>query len=129
MESANPRREGCPCGRPRDEHIAPRVLPRNIRDEQELTYEAARGPCGVDPTPLIEFSEVRAGEDHGYVAPHLLRIGVDWLREGRCELADLRNYLCWWLQANQGDPKSHDVFTALGYVCLIYDLLIREADD
>lgn len=127
METSNPRRTGCACGRPLEEHPQPQTLPRDLKYERDITYRAA--DAMPDPTALIEFAETRAGEDHGYVESHLIRTGVDWLREGCCEIADLRNYLCWWLMTHPGDPKSHDVFTALGYVCFVYDLLIREADD
>ena len=92
----------------------------------EITHEAARG--AVDPTALIEFAETRAGGDHGYGAPNMLRAGVDWLREARPEAADLRNYLVWWLLTNPGHPKAHDMFLALRHVTLLYDLLIRDGD-
>ena len=127
LESTNPREAGrCACGRGPGDHPQPNTEVRDLERERELTYEAARG--AVDPTALIEFAETRAGGDHGYGAPHMLRAGIDWKREARPEAADLRNYLVWWLLKNPGDPKAHDMFLALRHVTLLYDLLIREGD-
>lgn len=100
--------------------------PRNMEYEREATREAARGV--VDPTPLIEFSEVRACRLSGeYVTdPMLVAQGRDRRRDAREELSDCRNHLVWWLEENHGDDRAHDAFLALRHVALAYDLLWRD---
>lgn len=131
MESSNPRMAGlCACNRPECEHPQPTTRLRDLEDERELTYEAARG--AVDPAPLIEFAETRAGGSlSGEYVPtaNLVTLTRDRVRETQEELADARNHIVWWLQASPGHPKAQDVFLALRHITYAYDLLIREADE
>ncbi len=129
-ESANPRCAGkCACGHGPEDHPQPTSRLRDLEYEREITHEAARGV--VDPSALIEFAETRAGGSLSgeYVSnAQLVTLTRDRIRETQEELADARNHVVWWLEANPGHAKSHDVFLALRHVTLAYDLLIRDGD-
>jgi hypothetical protein len=118
------------CGRTTDLHPEQESTTRhrNIESEREVTREAARGV--VDPSALIEFSEVRAFSLSGeYVEDAMLvALGRDRLRDAKEEISDCRNHLVWHIQENPGMEKSHDALLALRHMCLAYDLLIRDGD-
>lgn len=94
---------------------------RNLGFERDVTREAARG--AVNPVELVAYAELRAEQDHGYGRSHEVRDGIDWLRETRAELADARNYLCWWLEERVGDERAPEVLIALRFVALAYERL------
>lgn len=98
---------------------------RNVELEQEITQRAAYG--AVDPTPLIEFAESRARHPFGYGDVCRVRLGVDWLREAREEAADMRNYLCWFIEEHIGQESARDAEIALRFLALAYDRLLEEA--
>lgn len=94
---------------------------RNLDFEHEVTREAARG--AVDPADLSHYAELRAQQDHGYGLANEVREGVNWLHEARAELADCRNYFCWWLEENVGDERAPEILIALRFVALAFDRL------
>jgi hypothetical protein len=95
---------------------------RNVDFEREVTIEASR--AAVDPISLIEYAETRASQPHGYVDDtRRVRDDANWLHEMRAELADCRNYACWWLEQNPEDERQQDVLIALRFVALAFDRL------
>jgi hypothetical protein len=74
---------------------------------------------------LIALSEARAEFSSEYVKDSTLVLLRDHLREAREEAADMRAYLVWFIQENEGSEEAHDVFLALRHLLLAYDLLGR----
>ena len=95
------------------------MRPRTLDFERDVTREAARG--AVDPDALMRYAELRAEQPHGYGPTNQVRTGVNWLHEARAELADCRNYFCWWLEEHVGDEDVHEVLIALRFVALAFD--------
>ena len=127
IKPSNPRHASClRCSRAPETHpkAKPTTRPRDVASEREITREAARGV--VDPEPLIAFSEVRISEhSHQYVKDSMLVSLRNHIREATEEAADLRNYLVWFIQENEGTEDAHDAFLALRHLLLAYDLLCR----
>jgi hypothetical protein len=120
--AANPRITHCVrCGRSEAAHVP--VRRRNLEFERQLTAEAARGWC--EPSALVEFAEARAAAGREYGDPGCVRLDRDMLREARAELADARNYLCWWLETHVGDEGAARVLEALRWVALAFDRLLE----
>jgi hypothetical protein len=80
----------------------------------------------VDAEPLIAFAETRINEhSRQYVENSMLVSLRNHIREALEEAADLRNYLVWFIQENEGTEEAHDAFLALRHLLLAYDLLSR----
>lgn len=91
---------------------------RSTDMERAITEHAARGAC--DPEGLIVLAESRADRRGAYRG-----VDRDWLREAREELADMRNYLCWWLEErieNDGEDRAR-VIDALRLCALAFAAL------
>lgn len=104
--SPNPRSKGScvVCGR-----IIPKMRPRNLELERELTRQAATAGGGTGPVPdlgLTALAERRALA--GGVRPHLNDV-----QETKEEYADARNYLVWgceriWIPYLEREPWACD---------------------
>lgn len=116
-ESRNPRNAGwCDCGH---KLPVPESRERNQQLERELVEYAAKGI--TDPQHFLLHMQTRSGFST------TVRVGVDWLQEAREELADLGNYLVWWLQERPDHPEVERKLTALARAAEAYGLLDEEA--
>ena len=68
---------------------------RDLQHERQLTTEAAASVSARPPARLNEFAEIRSAP-YGPVVHDIT--GRDFSREIVEELADARNYACWWIQ-------------------------------
>lgn len=98
------------------------VRRRNLTVEREITQTACEGHNGVDPEPLIAYSEVRAAVLSGGYVNHPLEVltGRDRSRDVREELADARNHLVWHIEDYPGHPDRPRWMTALRLICEAY---------
>lgn len=99
QEGTDPRRAGTcvRCGRAIPQ---PESRERDVQLERDITLQAAK-VAGVDPWPLIRFSESR-------IADGPIDLPRDWDREFLEEMSDARNYSCWAIAElqMQGDPED-----------------------
>lgn len=107
---------------------------RRVALERELTKTAARLASVdsyietgrfCDPTALIEHAETRAHDLSSEYTPDplLVREDRDRPHDVREELADGRNHLVWWLEANPDHPLYPKRLLALGVMTLAYELM------
>lgn len=101
-----------------DALLPPTHRDRNPPLERELVEYAARGAC--DPEALITHMQTRSAFSS------TVRLGVDWIREGREELADFANYLVWWLETNPEHPDFERKLQAVRLVAQAYDLTAED---
>lgn len=98
--------------------LPPATRERNPELERELVGFACRGVC--DPEPLLDHMQGRSGFSS------TVRLGPDWLLEGREEAADFSNYLVWWLEANPEHPEFERKLRALTLVAEAHSLCLEE---
>lgn len=125
-ESEDPRHANrCACGAYLDlPDGSPVVLsrPRNLDFERQAINHVAKGLA--DPEPLWNHMMARSSRT-SYTPQDRVRVGIDWLREGKNELPDCVNYWTWWLEENLEHPDREHLERALQYVVLAYDAARR----